>query len=84
MAKLSSAELKLYIWSGDILKRPSTPTYTITKTKLVYQTTIVFEIAELVKDFIEIEFDGNYQNIKQTKNVEWEITRTYDDDTYRS
>jgi hypothetical protein len=81
MAKLSSAELKLYIWSGDILKRPSTPTYTITKTKLVYQTTIVFEIAELVKDYVEVEFDGNYRNIKQTKNVEWEITRTYDDDT---
>ena len=81
MAKLSSAELKLYIWSGDILKRPSTPTYTLNKTKLVYQTTIVFEIAELVKDYVEVEFDGNYRNIKQTKNVEWEITRTYDDDT---
>lgn len=81
MAELSKAELKLWVYGGDINARPENPNYTLTKTKLSGEDIIVFEISELIKDYVEIKFDGNYDNIEQTKWVYYEVTRTYDDDT---
>ena len=81
MAELSKAQLKLWVYGGDINARPENPNYTLTKTKLANEDIIVFEISELIKDFVEIKFDGNYEAIEQTKWVFYEVTRTYDDDT---
>lgn len=81
MAELSKAELKLWVYGGDINSRPENPNYTLTKTKLSGEDIIVFEISELIKDYVEVKFDGNYDKIEQTKWVFYEVTRTYDDDT---
>lgn len=81
MAELSKAQLKLYVYGGNINDLPENPNYTLTKTILSGDTTITFEISELIKDYVDIEFDGNYEGIKQTKWVFYEVTRTYDDDT---
>lgn len=74
-----SAELKLWVYTGNFGSRAATPNYTITKTKLSTENKIIFEVGELIKDYIEIYFDGDYQTIRQTAWVEWEITKTLSD-----
>lgn len=81
MAELKKAQLELWIYDGDVNSPPTSPNYTLTKTKLSTEDIIVFEVSELIKDYVDIVFDGNYETIKQTKFVKWTITRTYDDDT---
>jgi len=81
MANLDNAKLELYIYSGASDNIPASPEYTITKSPIPGEQTVTFEISELVKDYIDIEFDGNYDNIKQTKWVFYRVTRSYDDTT---
>ena len=78
MANLDNAKLELYIYGGASDNIPEYPEYTITKSPIAGEQTVTFEISELVKDYIDIEFDGNYDNIKQTKWVFYRVTRTYD------
>ena len=77
MATLSlhSAELKIYIFSGG--DKPVTPNYTLSKTKLSAEDTINFEISELIKDYVNVSFDGDYENAITTKFVDTELTRTF-------
>lgn len=76
---LKSAELKLWIYNGLLGSYDSAnPNYTITKTKLSTEQTILFEIAELAKDYITISFDGNYGNANITSWVSYELTSTFD------
>ena len=81
MAELKKAELKLWIYDGDVNSPPENPNYTLTKTKLSTEDIIVFEISELIKDYIDVEFDGDYFSLKQSKFVKATITRTYDSGT---
>ena len=81
MAELTKAKLELYVYGGSIEAIPDTPNYTLTKTRLSTETSIVFEISELIKDHITIEFNGDYGSLKQTKWVHYKVTRTYDDDS---
>ena len=55
---LSSAELKLSIWNGDISAVPSSPQYTLKKDTI--KGSILFEVAELISDFIDVDFNGEY------------------------
>jgi hypothetical protein len=72
---LDSAELKIYIFSsGD---KPPTPNYTLAKTKLAGEDTINFEISELIKDYVDVTFDGDYGTAITTKIVETSLTRTF-------
>ena len=80
MKVLKKAELRLWVYGGDIRNFPPTPDYILTKTKLSGETTIVFEIAELIKDFIEIKFDGDYDTLIQSMWAKYKIERTYEDD----
>jgi len=80
MANLDNAKLELYIYGGASDNIPEYPEYTITKSPIDGEQTVTFEISELVKDYIDIEFDGNYDNIKQTKWVFYRVTRTYDNE----
>lgn len=60
-ASLSYAVLKLYVYSGTLTTdKPATPQYTITKKIVGSNDYVVFEISELVRDFIEHKFDGDY------------------------
>ena len=82
MANIQSANLKLWVYDGVFgQKAVLTPNYTIYKEKLPTNDIVVFEVAELIRDFIDIQFDGDYDNIKQNVWVEWELTRVFDDAT---
>ena len=87
MATITKAELKLYIYTGSKGEKPATPQYTLVKDRLASsnedtnEDIIVFEISELVKDYVDVNFTGDYSNIEQNAWVEAVITRTFDNDT---
>ena len=56
----SYAILELRIWSGSFYSPPSTAQYTLRKTVVGTSTAIFFELSELIRDYIDITFDGNY------------------------
>ena len=56
--ELSYAVLKLFIWTGNrSADFPSTETYNIRKSGT---GTVYFEISELIRDYLDTTFDGNY------------------------
>jgi len=81
MADLVKAKLELWVYGGNINNVPVTPDYTLQKTKLTTEDIIIFEVSELIKDFVEIEFNGDYNTLVQSKWVYWVVTRTYSDDS---
>ena len=60
---LKSVVVDLYVWDGTISDQPVTPAYTINKSVISGQTNITLEIAELVRDFITITFNDDYNSI---------------------
>jgi hypothetical protein len=66
--------MSLYIYTGVFTTDKGTAKYTITKTPLGSNNYVVFEVAELVRDYLDIEFDGEYDS--QTVWVESDITLT--------
>lgn len=58
MSGSGSKTLNLKIWVGDGLTVPTPNTYTLTKDALNGQA--VFEISELVRDYIDQDFTGTY------------------------
>jgi len=70
-ASLASATLSLYIYAGTFTTDKGTAKYTITKNEISSNNYVVFEIAELVRDYLDIEFDGEYDS--QTVWVEADI-----------
>lgn len=81
MATLVSAELKLWIYEGQPLTYTGTPNYTVNKTIIPGESVILFETSELVKDYIDVYFDGNYDTARLSAWTSWEITNTFDDAT---
>jgi hypothetical protein len=61
-ASLASATLSLYIYTGTFTTDKGTAKYTITKNEISSNNYVVFEIAELVRDYLDIEFDGEYDS----------------------
>ena len=63
-ASLFEAELKLYIYEGvgDSTPDPEDLKYTIVKAELEGNNYVVFEISELVRDYIQIKYDGEYDS----------------------
>lgn len=53
-----SKTLNLKIWDGDIISTPGSNTYTLTKDAVGGQA--VFEVSELVRDYIDQSFTGTY------------------------
>tara|TARA_R100001463_G_C3538274_1_gene222188 strand:+ start:1 stop:1083 length:1083 start_codon:yes stop_codon:yes gene_type:complete len=81
MATISQAQLDIYIYTGIAGEKPTTPQYTLVKDKLSSEGIIVFEVAELVKDYVDVNFTGDYQTISQNAWVDFVITRTFDNST---
>lgn len=78
---LQSVELNLFIYSG--LKgtdKPTTATYTLTKTPLlsVANNYVVFEISELIRDYLYTEY---YNEAQDAVWVEADINYTHTDET---
>lgn len=80
MATLASAELKLWVYRGQIDTYSGEPQYTITKNKIPGEDTIVFEISELVKDYVPVIFNGDYDTAQTVAWATWELRSTFDDD----
>tara|TARA_B110000114_G_scaffold118619_2_gene124265 strand:+ start:946 stop:2124 length:1179 start_codon:yes stop_codon:yes gene_type:complete len=63
---LTSVELKLYIYTGTFTANASvaagTLRYTINKKPLGSNAYVVFEVSELVRDYLEVEFNGDYNS----------------------
>jgi len=72
---LDSAELKIYIYTSG--GKPSSPQYTLSKSKISNDSVINFEISELIKDYINVSFNGSYSLASFTTFVDTELTRTF-------
>jgi hypothetical protein len=70
---LASATLFLRIYEGVASTSLATPTYTLFATAI--DGAVTFEVSELVRDYIENNFDGNYTD--GTKWLNYNISRTY-------
>ena len=73
-ASLASAtyfKLELYIFTGVIGDKPGTATYTLNKDIINSETSVTFEINELVRDYYEVNFNGTYTS--STGQVLWVI-----------
>lgn len=64
---LKRIELDLYVWSGTETSAPSIPQYEINKSRIDTHNNITLEIGELVRDYLEISFNDDYNS--QTKWV---------------
>jgi len=72
-SSLVSATMRLSIYTGSItINKPFNPQYIITKNEIDSNNYVVFEISELVRDYLDIEFNGEYDS--QTIWVESDIT----------
>ena len=61
MATLKTVNLSIYIYSGTTGSYSDTDLkYTLTKSIISYQNNIVFEIAEIVRDYIDVTFNNDY------------------------
>ena len=70
--------MSLYIYTGILTtNKPASAQYTITKTPIGSNNFVVFEVGELVRDYLDIEFNGEYDS--QTVWVESDITITKSD-----
>lgn len=82
MANIINATLNLWIYTGDFGSKDATkPDYVIYKEKKSSEDIIFFEIGELVRDYTEVLFTGDYTTIQQSAWVEWQMIRAYDDTT---
>tara|TARA_R110002096_G_scaffold37720_2_gene104586 strand:- start:803 stop:1984 length:1182 start_codon:yes stop_codon:yes gene_type:complete len=63
---LTSATLNLYIYTGTFTANASvsagTLRYSITKKPLGTNAFVVYEVSELIRDYLEIEFNGTYDS----------------------
>jgi hypothetical protein len=67
---LKSVTLKIYIYDGTSGSHVSNDLkYTLEKERITGQTNIVFEIAELVRDYIDVTFNDDYNS-----TVKWVTT----------
>jgi len=74
---LKTAELRLWVYTGTSGSYTGEPTYVIEKDIISTQSKIVFEIAELIRDYIDISFNNDY-----LCNAVWAtaVTTLFDDD----
>ncbi len=61
---LASAQLRLYIYEGikDLTPDSADLKYTLAKAQLESDQYVVFEISELIRDYIETKYDGEYDS----------------------
>lgn len=63
-SSLATATLQLYIYEGAFQSSPpsSDLKYTIKKSELETNNYVVFEISELIRDYIDVKYDGEYDS----------------------
>ena len=73
---LKRVVVDLYVWDGTISDQPVSPAYTINKSVISGQTNITLEIAELVRDFLTITFNDDYNSIARYVRT---VVNSFDD-----
>lgn len=72
-SSLASATMQLYIYTGVyVTDKPTSAQYTITKNELGANNFVTFEIAELIRDYLDISFNQEFTEDQY-------ITRVLDD-----
>lgn len=61
---MASGKIEIYIYEGTYQSSPSSSDlkYTITKSTLGTEEYVVFEVSELIRDYIDIKYDGEYDS----------------------
>jgi hypothetical protein len=59
---ISKAVLSLFVYDGIFTTNKGSAVYTVEKTPLTGNNFVVFEISELVRDYLDIEFSGDYES----------------------
>ena len=54
------AELDISIWSGSVTNPPATAQYSLRKNAVGSSSEVTFEISELIRDYLDITFNGYY------------------------
>tara|TARA_B110000977_G_scaffold29573_1_gene38513 strand:+ start:3285 stop:4430 length:1146 start_codon:yes stop_codon:yes gene_type:complete len=76
------ATCRIYIYTGDKNATPTIdPNYTIRKNITSPNTFATFEVAELIRDFIDVNFDGTYSSVNQDAIWVLLVKDTYNDAT---
>jgi len=73
---LKRVVVDLYVWDGTISDQPVSPAYTINKSVISGQINITLEIAELVRDFLTITFNDDYNSIARYVRT---VVNSFDD-----
>ena len=63
-SSLATATLKLYIYEGVKYTTPDGADlkYTVTKSEIEGGNYVVFEISELIRDYVDVKYDGEYDS----------------------
>lgn len=62
-ANLNYVELDIHIYTGSFTSGlAGTPKYSLKKYEIATNNYVVFEVSELIRDYIDTEFDGTYDN----------------------
>lgn len=61
---MASGKIEIYIYEGTYQSSPSSSylKYTITKSTLGTEEYVVFEVSELIRDYIDVKYDGEYDS----------------------
>lgn len=64
---MTKAVLSLFVYKGTFTTDKGSALYTVEKTPLTGNNFVVFEISELARDYLDIEFDGDYESQSGTE-----------------
>ena len=71
-ASLAYATLDIEVYSGDKnTDYTGTSQYSLQKKIILNQTIVSFEISELIRDYLSMEFDGTYYNSDEDYTCRW-------------
>ncbi len=75
---ITTVRMELYVYTGAKLTPPTSSElrYTVDKTPLGSNNYVVFEISELIRDYLDIEFDGDYTSHAVWVRPDFTITTT--------
>jgi len=75
---ITTVRMELYVYTGAKLTPPTSSElrYTVDKTPLGSNNYVVFEVSELVRDYLDIEFDGDYTSQTVWVRPDFTITTT--------
>lgn len=80
-ASLGNVTLKLYIYEGSKKTSPDSSDlkYTISKSSIENNDYVVFEISELIRDYINVKYDGEYDSYSLWVMFDVDVTNAIGD-----